>query len=153
MFDIGFWELTIIGIVALLVIGPERLPRVARTAGLWVGRARRFVSSVKADIDREIAADELKKALGKQAETPGIYDIIEDTKKSLQDIQESATEQPHKQQIPESDTEQPHSDKQQIPESVTAQPHSDEPETPKTVTGQPHDDKDAVIQKSHDASG
>jgi sec-independent protein translocase protein TatB len=57
MFDIGFWELTIIGIVALLVIGPERLPRVARTAGLWLGRARRFVSSVKADIDREIAAD------------------------------------------------------------------------------------------------
>ena len=41
MFDIGFWELTIIGVVALLVIGPERLPRVARTAGLWLGRASR----------------------------------------------------------------------------------------------------------------
>jgi sec-independent protein translocase protein TatB len=60
MFDIGFAELLVIAVVALLVIGPERLPRVARTAGMWVGRARRFVSSVKADIDRELAADELK---------------------------------------------------------------------------------------------
>lgn len=83
MFDIGFWELTVIGVVALLVIGPERLPRVARTAGLWLGRARRFVTSVKADIDRELAAEELKKALTKQAESEGLYDIIEDTRKSI----------------------------------------------------------------------
>ncbi|HFD78974.1 MAG TPA: twin-arginine translocase subunit TatB [Gammaproteobacteria bacterium] len=85
MFDIGFWELTVIAVVALLVIGPERLPRVARTAGLWLGRARRFVSSVKADIDREIAADELKKTLARQAGSEGLYDIIEDTRKTIQD--------------------------------------------------------------------
>ena len=83
MFDIGFWELAVIGVVALLVIGPERLPRVARTAGLWLGRARRFVSSVKADIDRELAADELKKALAKQAKSESLYEILEDTKDSL----------------------------------------------------------------------
>ena len=83
MFDIGFAELLVIAVVALLVIGPERLPRVARTAGMWVGRARRFVSSVKADIDRELAADELKKALSKQAESQSIYDIVEDTRNSL----------------------------------------------------------------------
>ena len=83
MFDIGFSELVVVGIVALLVIGPERLPKVARTAGLWVGRARRFVSSVKADIDREIAADELKKVLRKQAESSGLHDIIEDTRHSI----------------------------------------------------------------------
>jgi sec-independent protein translocase protein TatB len=94
MFDIGFWELTIIGVVALLVIGPERLPRVARTTGLWLGRARRFVSSVKADIDREIAADELKKALAKQAETAGLYDIVEDTKQTIQNTQDVISEQP-----------------------------------------------------------
>ncbi|MFQ5644565.1 MAG: Sec-independent protein translocase protein TatB [Thiogranum sp.] len=92
MFDIGFWELAIIGVVALLVIGPERLPRVARTTGLWLGRARRFVSSVKADIDREIAADELKKALAKQAESPALHDIIEDTKKTIQDAGEALAE-------------------------------------------------------------
>ncbi len=92
MFDIGFWELTIIGVVALLVIGPERLPRVARTTGLWLGRARRFVSSVKADIDREIATDELKKALTKQAESPALYDIIEETKQTIQNAGESLAE-------------------------------------------------------------
>ena len=84
MFDIGFFELVIIGVVALLVIGPERLPKVARTAGMWLGRGRRFVASVKSDIDREIAADELKKTLAKQAESQGLYDIIEETKKSVQ---------------------------------------------------------------------
>lgn len=92
MFDIGFWELTIIAVVALLVIGPERLPRVARTAGMWLGRARRLVSSVKADIDREIAADELKKALAKQAESTGLYDIVEDTKQTIQSTGESLAE-------------------------------------------------------------
>ncbi len=94
MFDIGFWELTIIGIVALLVIGPERLPRVARTAGLWLGRARRFVASVKADIDREIAADELKKTLAKQAQVPELYDIVEDTKQTIDKAQQPVVEPP-----------------------------------------------------------
>ena len=94
MFDIGFWELAVISVVALLVIGPERLPRVARTTGMWLGRARRFVSSVKADIDREVAADELKKALAKQAESPALYDIIEDTKQTIRDAGESLAEPP-----------------------------------------------------------
>lgn len=85
MFDIGFWELLVIGVVALLVVGPERLPGLARTTGMWVGRARRFVSGVKADIDREIAADELKKALAKQTGSESLYDIIEDTKQTIQE--------------------------------------------------------------------
>jgi sec-independent protein translocase protein TatB len=92
MFDIGFWELTVIAVIALLVIGPERLPRVARTAGLWLGRARRFVGTVKADIDREIAADELKKTLAKQAETSGLYDIVEDTRQTMEEVKESVSE-------------------------------------------------------------
>ncbi len=90
MFDIGFWELAVIGVVALLVVGPEQLPRLARTAGLWVGRARRFVSSVKADIDRELAADELRKSLAKQADSESLYEIIEDTKRSISPPAESA---------------------------------------------------------------
>jgi sec-independent protein translocase protein TatB len=61
MFDIGFSELIVIGIVALVVVGPERLPRVARTAGLLLGRMQRYVSEVKADINREMQLDELKK--------------------------------------------------------------------------------------------
>lgn len=61
MLDIGFSELMLIGVVALIVIGPERLPRVARTAGHLLGRFQRYVSEVKADINREIELADLKK--------------------------------------------------------------------------------------------
>ena len=61
MFDIGFSELMVIALVALIVIGPERLPRVARTLGHLAGRLQRYVSDVKADINREVELDELKK--------------------------------------------------------------------------------------------
>ncbi|HMM47366.1 MAG TPA: Sec-independent protein translocase protein TatB [Thiobacillaceae bacterium] len=62
MFDIGFTELIVIGVVALVVIGPERLPKVARTAGHLYGRLQRYVSTVKADISREIQLDEIRRA-------------------------------------------------------------------------------------------
>lgn len=62
MFDIGFSELVMIGVVALIVIGPERLPKVARTAGHLLGRLQRYVSTVKSDISREMQLEELKKA-------------------------------------------------------------------------------------------
>lgn len=61
MFDVSFSELMVIAIVALVVIGPERLPRVARTTGLLFGRLQRYVNDVKADISREIQLDELKR--------------------------------------------------------------------------------------------
>jgi sec-independent protein translocase protein TatB len=61
MFDVGLSELMVIAVVALVVIGPERLPKVARTAGLLLGRLQRYVSDVKSDINREIQLDELKK--------------------------------------------------------------------------------------------
>ena len=61
MFDVGFSELLVIGIVALVVIGPEKLPKVARTLGHLLGRAQRYVNDVKADINREMQLDELKK--------------------------------------------------------------------------------------------
>ena len=61
MFDVGFSELLVIGIVALVVIGPEKLPKVARTIGHLLGRAQRYVNDVKSDINREIELDELRK--------------------------------------------------------------------------------------------
>jgi sec-independent protein translocase protein TatB len=61
MFDIGLTELMVIAVVALVVIGPERLPKVARTAGHILGRLQRYVSDVKSDINREMQLDELKK--------------------------------------------------------------------------------------------
>src|SRR2546427_11648861 len=61
MFDIGFSELLVIGLVPLIVIGPEKLPRVARTLGRLAGRLQRYVADVKADINREIELEELRK--------------------------------------------------------------------------------------------
>lgn len=78
MFDVGALELLVISVVALIVVGPERLPKLARAAGLWVGRARRAFSSVKEEIDREIKADELKEILRKQSQSRPLDTILEE---------------------------------------------------------------------------
>jgi sec-independent protein translocase protein TatB len=78
MFDIGFSEIVLIMVIALIVVGPERLPRLARSTGLWIGKIRGFVASVKAEIDHELAAEELRKTLSRQAEMPELEEIIEE---------------------------------------------------------------------------
>jgi len=60
MFDIGFSEMVVVGMVALIVIGPEKLPKVARTVGILLGRAQRYVDGVKSDINRQLQVDEMK---------------------------------------------------------------------------------------------
>ena len=102
MFDIGFWELALIAIVGLLVIGPERLPDVARTAGKWVGRTRRFVSQVKSDVDREIRQEEIRKALENDAGIDEIKKIMNTDAFSL-DVEDTA--KPHYQVSAQSDNE------------------------------------------------
>lgn len=89
MFDIGFWELIVIGVVGLLVIGPERMPAVARGIGVWVGRARRFIGSIKADIDQELKAEELKRIMQEQQNSIGLHEIIEETEGELRDLGKS----------------------------------------------------------------
>lgn len=88
MFDIGFFELILIGVVALLVIGPERLPGLVRTGGMWLGRARRFVGTVKEDIEQELKADELKRILDEHKKSSPLHEIIEDTRDSFKDIKQ-----------------------------------------------------------------
>lgn len=68
MFDVSLIELAVIGLVALLVLGPERLPRAARTVGLYLRKARQSWYSVRADIERELAADELKRSIKRSGE-------------------------------------------------------------------------------------
>lgn len=63
MFDVGFSELVLIAVLALIVLGPERLPVAARMLGLWVGRLKRSFNSVKAEVEREIGADEIRRQL------------------------------------------------------------------------------------------
>lgn len=88
MFDFGFWEIIMILLVALIVVGPERLPGLARTAGLWVGKAKRFVTDVKAEVDKELAADELKKVLDKQNAMDDVFEIIEETRQVTNEIKQ-----------------------------------------------------------------
>lgn len=78
MFDVGFWEIAIICLIALMILGPERLPRTARSLGLWVGKARRTLAEVKRDIDRELDASDLK-------DIKSIKDELKDTKTMFKD--------------------------------------------------------------------
>jgi len=71
MFDIGFWELLLIAIVALVVVGPERMPKLIRVTGLWIGRANASIQSVRSDISRELRADELRRAISEDS-TPSV---------------------------------------------------------------------------------
>lgn len=91
MFDIGFTELMVIGVVALLIIGPERLPKVARTLGLLLGRAQRYVNDVKSDINREMQLDELKKL---QAQVADSARSLEDTVRKEYDSVRTTFESP-----------------------------------------------------------
>ncbi len=86
MFDIGLSELGVIGVVALVVLGPERLPKVARAAGRWAGKVQRYVSDVKADINREAELAELK-ALQKDvnAMQQSVNDELQQIHSSLED--------------------------------------------------------------------
>ena len=77
-----------ISVVALLVIGPERLPKVDRTVGFWFGRMSRFISNVKTEIDREMKAEELKKILDDQANRSGVHELIDEGKNARREIKQ-----------------------------------------------------------------
>ena len=79
MFEVGFSEVVIIAIIALVILGPERLPKVARTLGFWVGKARRMVADVKSDIDREMRESELADLRKLGDEITDVKDEIEKT--------------------------------------------------------------------------
>lgn len=84
MFDLGFSELVVIAVVALIVLGPERLPKAARFAGLWMRRARAQWHSVRSEFEREMAADELKRSL------QDAKDALRDTESTVRDAGKQA---------------------------------------------------------------
>ena len=87
MFDIGFWEIMFIGLIALVVVGPERLPKLAYTAGKWLGKGRSMLSAVKGEIDKEMKAEELKEILAKQQKSLNpLHEIIEETSGTVNDF-------------------------------------------------------------------
>jgi len=93
MFDIGFWELLLIGIVTLVVVGPHRLPEVARTAGVYVAKLRRFVAGVKSDINSELETGELQKILGDQRDQiRELKDMVDTTRREIETTTSAATD-------------------------------------------------------------
>ena len=101
MFNIGSFEVLLICVIALLVLGPERLPSAVRTAGLWIGRFRRSFYKVKSEIERELNADEIRRQLHNEsvlAELESAKESVEtvakDTQASVNNIVNSATSTP-----------------------------------------------------------
>lgn len=88
MFDIGFFELVVVAVVALLVLGPERLPHAVRMAGAFVGKARRMMMNVRDEFEREVQLSEMQQRIKEQLEKAGLEDArkaLEDAKKSIED--------------------------------------------------------------------
>ncbi len=84
MFDMGFTEVVLIGVVVLVVIGPERLPGVAITVGKYVGRLKRFMTNVRADVESEFKTDEIRKLLAaQQEELSSLKDVVSEASKGL----------------------------------------------------------------------
>jgi sec-independent protein translocase protein TatB len=89
MFDIGFSELIMVGLVTLLVIGPERLPKVARLTGFWLGKTRSMVASVKAEIKQELQAEELRQIFKEQADLQEFHAALDETADAANSIKAS----------------------------------------------------------------
>ncbi|TDO06093.1 Sec-independent protein translocase protein TatB [Halomonas ventosae] len=93
MFDMGFLELMLIGVVGLLVLGPERLPKAARTLGLWIGKIKRSVSGMQREISAQLEAEELRQKLNEQQKK--LDEGVKQVKRGVESIaEEDAGERP-----------------------------------------------------------
>lgn len=78
MFDVGFSEILMVGLVALLVLGPEKLPKAARIAGFWLGKARSTVATVKIELQQELHAEEMRQLLKQQLATEALQQTLDE---------------------------------------------------------------------------
>ncbi|WP_422776885.1 Sec-independent protein translocase protein TatB [Pseudomonas mediterranea] len=130
MFGISFTELLLVGLVALLVLGPERLPGAARTAGLWIGRLKRSFNAIKQEVEREIGADEIRRQLHNEH----ILSLEQEARKILAPTQQEPTpvqptaEQATAPQVPVAE-----------PAAVPAEPVAPVETAPTAPTPAPHD--------------
>jgi sec-independent protein translocase protein TatB len=145
MFDVGFLEILVIGVVSLIVIGPERLPAVARTVGAWVGKTQRFVRGVKTDFANELKSGDLKKIIGDQNEQiselrnlvntarkelkSGVDDATSSTRSSMDDFRKMISED----EKPSSDTKAPDQSTADTTADTTADSVANTATTPNTT--------------------
>jgi sec-independent protein translocase protein TatB len=114
MFDIGFLEVVLLGLVSLVVLGPERMPGAIRTVSLWVGRLRRSFNNVKQDIEREIGADEIRRQLRNEAimekfkQTKAqVNDTLNSVRKETEELRKSADLESQMASLSSTDTAKP----------------------------------------------
>ena len=88
MFDFGFWEIAIIGVITLIVVGPEKMPSLARKAGLYFGKLIRFFNKVKSDINEEIRMDEIKEQMSMDEEKIIISEVSDNIQSSVDSLKE-----------------------------------------------------------------
>ena len=86
MFDVGFWELSLIFVVLLVVVGPERLPGLARKAGLWLGKARRMIAEVKSEVDRELQMEDIKRSIKQQTDLDELRNLVKEVRSVESDV-------------------------------------------------------------------
>ncbi len=134
MFEIGFAELFLLGVIALLVVGPDRLPALARTVGVWVGRAQRLVGQVRADIEREVRADELRKAAKEYSPTGMIGDMRKEVEDFASEVSKPVDLDAEKAESAKSDTS---NTAQTAPAAPTAAPASDAADTSTAPESEP----------------
>jgi len=91
MFDFGMWEIAIIFVITLIVVGPEKMPALARKAGLYVGKFRKFVSKIKNDINSELEAEELKEQLSVKNEELLVSQTLDEAKSDIDEIKHEAS--------------------------------------------------------------
>ena len=139
MFDIGFSELLILAVVALVVLGPERLPKAARFAGLWVRRARAQWYSVKSELERDLAAEELRKSLHDTQEAMrGFEDSVRRTGSDVEREFDAVRDQVSATGAPEPESPWP-----ETPEPAPMPSEADAPSTaPEGAPRQAQDDRD-----------
>lgn len=94
MFEVGFSEICMVALVALLVIGPEKLPKVAKMAGFWIAKSKRMMAAVKQEIHEEFQAEELRQSLKNQTGINEFQKILEDTSNDLRSIKDSINQRP-----------------------------------------------------------
>lgn len=86
MFDIGFWELCLVWLVSLLVIGPDKLPKAVRVAGFWVGKISSKVAAVKAQMQQELQAEEMRQLLAEKTDSEAIKSLLEEGSEAANEI-------------------------------------------------------------------
>ncbi|MFO7992773.1 MAG: Sec-independent protein translocase protein TatB [Marinobacter sp.] len=146
MFDIGFVELLICGIIALLVLGPERLPTAARAAGRWIGGARRMVSQFSSELDRQLKAEELREELRKAGDVG-----LDDVQKSVRGALDEAKKYEH---LVLSDEDKPKHRPAPATRRVAEQkePETEPEQDPASASGSGHSSMDEDTPKQQDSA-